>query len=125
GGAERCQAAECAIIGGHTVRDTEIKFGYSVTGLVHPQKIFTNAAASPGDKLVLTKPLGTGCVTTAHKGQDCRKETLDAATGGMMICVPAAKAGELVAKCKANGCLTAAVIGEVREKQTASLVVRS
>src|SRR5262249_55568665 len=60
GGAERCQAAGAVIVGGHTVRDAEIKFGYAVTGIIHPQKIFTNAAARPGDKLVLTKALGTG-----------------------------------------------------------------
>jgi selenide,water dikinase len=226
GGAERCQAAGCSIIGGHTVRDAEIKFGYSVTGVVHPRGIFTNAAALPGDKLVLTKPLGTGFVTTAHKAQHCPKEGFDAAvesmialnkpardamvelgahsatditgfglaghayemaegsgttivinlnalpllprvgelvekgyhtrasktnasfvapglriegqldpvrlavfydaqtSGGMMISVPAAKADELVAQCKAKGCLTAVVIGEVVEKHEAALIVR-
>src|SRR5919206_822105 len=79
GGAERCKEAGCVILGGHTVRDAEIKFGYSVTGTVHPQKIYTNAAARPGDKLVLTKPLGTGFVTTAHKADGCPPETYDAA----------------------------------------------
>src|SRR5262245_53473646 len=59
GGAERAKEAGCVIVGGHTVRDTEIKYGMAVTGLVHPRKILTNAAAQPGDKLVLTKPLGT------------------------------------------------------------------
>src|SRR5262249_10110120 len=52
GGAERCQASGTTIVGGHTVRDAEIKFGLSVTGVVHPQKIITNAGARPGDKLV-------------------------------------------------------------------------
>src|SRR5437867_9445427 len=67
GGAERCAAAGVTIVGGHTVRDAEIKFGLSVTGIVHPQRVITNAAAKPGDVLVLTKPLGTGFVTTANK----------------------------------------------------------
>jgi selenide,water dikinase len=71
GGAERFAKAGAVIIGGHTVRDTEIKFGYAVTGVIHPQKIFTNANARPGDKLILTKALGTGFVTTAHKRGDC------------------------------------------------------
>src|SRR5437868_5818987 len=57
GGNERCRAAGVVVVGGHTVRDAEIKFGYAVTGLVHPQRIITNAAAKPGDVLVLTKPL--------------------------------------------------------------------
>jgi selenide,water dikinase len=83
GGAERCQAAGCSIIGGHTVRDVEIKFGYSVTGVVHPQRIFTNANAKPGDKLVLTKPLGTGFVTTAHKLGHCPQDAFDAAVESM------------------------------------------
>ena len=71
GGEERCRAAGAAILGGHTVRDAEIKFGYAVTGTIHPKRILTNAAARPGDKLVLTKALGTGFVTTAHKAGEC------------------------------------------------------
>jgi selenide,water dikinase len=84
GGAERCQKAGCAIIGGHTVRDTEIKFGYCVTGIVHPQRILTNAAARPGDKLVLTKALGTGFVTTAHKADACPPDLFQAACDSMI-----------------------------------------
>jgi selenide,water dikinase len=84
GGAERCTEAGAVVVGGHTVRDAEIKFGLSVTGLVHPQKIWTNAAARPGDRLVLTKPLGTGFVTTAHKANDCPQETLEAACASMV-----------------------------------------
>ena len=59
------------IVGGHTIRDAEIKFGLSVTGLVHPDEILTNAGARPGDLLVLTKPLGTGFITTAAKKESC------------------------------------------------------
>src|SRR5262249_9239417 len=84
GGAERCAAAGCAVVGGHTVRDAEIKFGMAVTGLVHPQKLLTNAAARPGDKRGLPKPLGTGLVTTAHKADDCPEETLQAAIDSMV-----------------------------------------
>jgi len=84
GGAERFQKAGAVIVGGHTVRDVEIKFGYAVTGIVHPQKIFTNAAAKPGDKLVLTKALGTGFATTAHKAGACSDELFEAACASMI-----------------------------------------
>jgi selenide,water dikinase len=84
GGAERCQAAGAVIVGGHTVRDVEIKFGYAVTGIVHPQRIYTNAKARPGDRLVLTKPLGTGFITTAHKADACPPEVFQAACASMI-----------------------------------------
>jgi selenide,water dikinase len=84
GGAERCQAAGCTVVGGHTVRDAEIKFGLSVTGTVHPDRIVTNATARPGDVLVLTKPLGTGFVTTAAKKQECPDDLLAAACESMV-----------------------------------------
>ena len=84
GGAERCAAAGAVVVGGHTVRDAEIKFGLAVTGLVHPQKILTNATARPGDRLVLTKPLGTGFVTTAHKKNDCPDDVYQAACASMV-----------------------------------------
>lgn len=84
GGAERFAKAGAVIVGGHTVRDTEIKFGYAVTGTIHPKKILTNAAAKPGDKLILTKPLGTGFVTTAHKRGDCPEPLFDAAVASMI-----------------------------------------
>jgi selenide,water dikinase len=227
GGAERTTKAGCVIIGGHTVRDTEIKFGLAVTGLVHPQKIFTNANAKPGDKLVLTKPLGTGFVTTGYRMGWCPQEALNPAvesmialnrpgrdamvevgahaatditgfglaghayemaegsgttlvihlsalpllprveefvhkgyytrasktnasfvapglriegkpdlvlldifydaqtSGGLMISVPADKTDDLVQKCKANGCISAAVIGEVTAKQNVWLVAQA
>ncbi len=84
GGIERCQAAGVVIVGGHTVRDAEIKFGYAVTGIIHPQKVLTNAAARPGDKLVLTKPLGTGFVTTAHRAEACPEDVYQAACASMI-----------------------------------------
>lgn len=67
GGAETMIEAGCVVVGGHSVNDEEMKFGYAVTGLVHPEKIWTNAGARPGDVLVLTKPLGTGVIGTALK----------------------------------------------------------
>lgn len=67
GGAERVAAAGAVVAGGHSVRDSEIKYGLSVTGLVHPQRIMVNKGAKVGDVLVLTKPLGSGTMTTAAK----------------------------------------------------------
>ena len=66
-GPEKLREAGCALVGGHTVRDPEIKFGYAVTGLVHPDRILTNGGGRPGQSLVLTKPLGTGFLATALK----------------------------------------------------------
>ena len=68
GGLSKMEEAGVALIGGHTVEDPEIKYGLSVTGIVHPNKILTNAKAKVGDQLVLTKPLGTGIISTALKG---------------------------------------------------------
>lgn len=84
GGAERCRTAGAVVVGGHTVRDAEIKFGLAVTGIIHPQRILTNASARPGDRLVLTKPLGTGFVTTAHKADACPEEVFLAACASMV-----------------------------------------
>ena len=69
GGQERAAAAGVTVVGGHTVMDKELKYGMAVTGVVHPDKIITNASAQPGDHLVLTKPLGTGILSTAFKGR--------------------------------------------------------
>ncbi len=67
GGAEKMHEAGCSVIGGHSVADDEIKFGYAVTGTVHPERIKANANALPGDALVLTKRIGTGVIATALK----------------------------------------------------------
>jgi selenide, water dikinase len=67
GGAEKIQEAKCVLIGGHTIKVPEPVFGYAVTGLVSPRCMMTNANARPGDLLVLTKPLGTGIITTGIK----------------------------------------------------------
>lgn len=84
GAAERVGLAGAATLGGHTVRDKEIKFGLSVTGLLNPSELLTNAAARIGDLLVLTKPLGTGFVTTAAKRQECPQAILERAIAQMI-----------------------------------------
>ena len=78
GEAERVDLAGAATLGGHTVRDKEIKFGLSVTGLIDPAELLTNAGARVGDLLVLTKPLGTGFVTTAAKRRSVPRRFLTA-----------------------------------------------
>ncbi len=67
GGADKAAEAGIAIIGGHTIKDAEPKYGLAVTGIVHPEKVISNAGARPGDRLILTKPLGIGIITTAMK----------------------------------------------------------
>jgi selenide,water dikinase len=67
GGLEKIHEAGAALVGGHSVEDPEIKYGLSVTGIVHPERVLTNAGARPGDALILTKPLGTGILATAIK----------------------------------------------------------
>jgi selenide,water dikinase len=67
GGAEKMREAGCAVLGGHSISDDEIKFGYAVTGLVHPDRVCTNAGAREGDALVFTKSIGTGVIATALK----------------------------------------------------------
>ena len=79
GGAEKVAEAGVALVGGHSVEDPEPKFGLSVTGTVDPLHIATNAGARPGDVIVLTKPLGTGIITTAAKFDECPDEVLQAA----------------------------------------------
>jgi selenide,water dikinase len=84
GGIECLQRAGVALLGGHTVQDTEIKFGYAVTGEVTPAGVWTNAGAKPGDVLILTKPLGTGIVSTALKFGRAPQGAIDAAVASMV-----------------------------------------
>ena len=83
GGAEQVRRADAVLVGGHTVRDQEIKYGLSVTGVVAPEQLITNRQAKPGDQLLLTKPLGTGYITTAAKAGHCPAEVLQVAIDGM------------------------------------------
>jgi selenide,water dikinase len=69
GGLDKVHEAGALLVGGHSVEDPELKYGLAVTGVVHPEHIFTKAGALPGDRLILTKPLGTGIIATALKGR--------------------------------------------------------
>ena len=84
GGAEKIREAGCALIGGHSVADDEIKFGYSVTGTIHPARIKPNAGARAGDSLVFTKAVGTGVIATALKRGIARAEDVEASVRSML-----------------------------------------
>jgi len=83
GGLSKMIEAGCTIIGGHSIRDEETKFGYSVTGLIHPKKVLQNQGAKPGDKLILTKAIGTGVISTAIKKGKAEPAWIEAATASM------------------------------------------
>jgi selenide,water dikinase len=84
GGSSTLKEAGVALLGGHTVQDAEIKFGYAITGEVDPGRVLSNAGAQPGDALLLTKPLGTGIVATALKFGRAPQTAVDAATRSML-----------------------------------------
>ena len=83
GGLSKMIEAQCTVIGGHSIRDEEIKFGYAVTGHIHPQRILTNSEAQAGDRLILSKALGTGVISTAIKRAKAEPAWIEAATRSM------------------------------------------
>jgi len=84
GGADKIREADCALLGGHSIADDEIKFGYAVTGTVHPGCVKPNAGARAGDALVLTKPIGTGVISTALKRGIARAADVEASIDSML-----------------------------------------
>lgn len=78
GGLEKIHEAGALLVGGHSVDDVELKYGLSVTGIIHPSRVMTNAGARPGDRLILTKPIGTGIIATALKGKFASQEAEEA-----------------------------------------------
>ena len=96
GGLSKMIEAGCTVIGGHSIRDEETKFGYSVTGTIHPKKIHANQGAKPGDALILTKALGTGVISTAIKKSKAEQSWIDAAISSMTMLNK--RAAELIEK---------------------------
>ncbi len=97
GGADAVREAGGVIVGGHSIRDSEVKYGLAVTGRVHPQRILTNAGARPGDRLVLTKALGTGILCSAAKSGKIPEEALAPAIASMSaLNRPGAEAAQAV-----------------------------
>jgi selenide, water dikinase len=84
GGAEKIHEAGCVILGGHSVNDPEIKFGYAITGTVHPDRVKTNTGARPGDVLMFTKKIGTGVISTALKRGIAKDQHVDGAIAQML-----------------------------------------
>lgn len=83
GGLSKMSEAGCTVVGGHSVRDDDLKFGYAVTGVVSPHRIWRNVGALPGDSLILTKPIGTGVIATALKAGNASTGSIEAATASM------------------------------------------
>jgi selenide,water dikinase len=102
GGQMAMNEAGVMILGGHSIDDAEIKFGYAVTGIINPSQIITNAGARPGDALILTKPIGTGAISTGIKRGVARAETVEAAMKAMTI--SAAKPAEEMRRAGAHAC---------------------
>lgn len=84
GGADKIHESECVILGGHSISEDEIKFGYAITGLIDPRRIWTNAGARPGDVLLFTKRIGTGVISTALKRGIAEQSHVDASIGQML-----------------------------------------
>lgn len=102
GGLDKMKEAGVALVGGHSVTDEEPKYGLSVTGIIDPSRILTKTGARTGDKLILTKPLGTGIVTTAIKGDMASRASIDAVTRSMTALNK--KAAELMLKADVHAC---------------------
>lgn len=102
GGIEKMKEAAVVLVGGHSIEDSELKYGLSVTGLIHPSKVLVKRNIRPGDRLILTKPLGTGIINTAIKGGLASQDTIEAAVRSMAELNK--KAAEIMADYPVNAC---------------------
>jgi selenide, water dikinase len=121
GGLSKMREAGCVVLGGHSVADAEIKFGYAVTGTIHPDRIKANSGAREGDLLVFTKALGTGVIGTALKQGVAAPAAVDAAIASMLTLNRAAC--EAMLQCDAHGCTDVSgfgFLGHAREMAVAS-----
>src|SRR5579862_1396686 len=124
GGLSKMMEANCTIVGGHSIRDEETKFGYSVTGLIDPARVFTNGGGQPGDRLLFTKSLGTGVISSAIKQGTAKQSWIDAATRSMTTL------NKLAAEIITTFCATTAHVGTglrpvQAEPSSASLPIHS
>lgn len=126
GSADKVNEAGAVIVGGHTLQDSEIKYGLSVTGIIHPDRIVTNAGAKPGDVLVLTKPLGTGLIISALKADKVLEEHVNLATRSMALLNKTASEAMLEADASACTDITGfGLMGHAYELAEASKVTLS
>jgi len=102
GGIAKIHESGTSLVGGHSVEDAELKYGLSVTGIIHPTKVVLNTGARPGDRLILTKPLGTGIIGTALKGDLADQKIVEQATRSMASLNR--KAAELMQETNLNAC---------------------
>jgi selenide,water dikinase len=102
GGLEKMREADVVLVGGHSVDDQELKYGLSVTGSIHPQKILRKEGSKPGDRLILTKPLGTGIISTAVKAEMASKEAASLISKSMSTLNR--KASKVMQEIGANAC---------------------
>ena len=123
GGHAKMGEANCTVIGGHSIGDDEIKFGYAVTGLIDPRRVLKNVGARPGDRLILTKPLGTGVIATALKNDRASKASIDAAIESMCTLNEAASQTALQFEVHAATDVTGfGLLGHAREMAAGSQV---
>jgi selenide,water dikinase len=123
GGLSKMMEAGCTVIGGHSIRDDETKFGYAVTGVVDPGKVLTNGGARVGDRLLFTKSLGTGVISTAIKKGVAKQAWIDAAVASMTTLNKTA--AEVIARFAVHGLTDVTgfgMIGHAREVALASKV---
>jgi len=124
GGLSKMTEATCTVVGGHSIRDEETKFGYSVTGLIDPNRIFTNGGARAGDCLLFTKALGTGVISTAIKKGTAKRSWIEAATRSMTTLNKTA--GEVItAFCTTANHVRPAALGRPAERSSAALPIHS
>jgi len=102
GGMDKMSEAGVTLLGGHSIDDAELKYGLSVTGTVHPERLVTNSGARVGDRLILTKPLGTGIINTALKASEVNEETVAKVTKCMASLNK--KASELMQELEVHAC---------------------
>ncbi len=120
GGLSKMMEASCTIVGGHSIRDEETKFGYSVTGLIDPNQIFINGGARAGDRLLFTKALGTGVIATAIKKGRARPTWIEAATRSMTTLNKTASE-VITAFCNTANHVGTAALGRPAEQSSAAL----
>lgn len=123
GGADKIHEAGCVILGGHSISEDEVKFGYAITGLIDPNRILTNARAQPGDILVFSKRIGTGVISTALKKGIAQQSDVDAATAQMLTLNR--DIGDAMLKLNTHACTDVTgfgLLGHAREMALASHV---
>lgn len=129
GGQMAMNEAGVIVLGGHSIDDAEIKFGYAVTGIIHPAEVITNAGAQPGDALVLTKPIGTGAISTGIKREVASQRAVEAAMKAMTE--TAEKASAMMQRERAHACTDITGFGllghayEMARASSVSLVIES